>query len=282
MMDGVASPGVPQTPQQQDSRSRLAALRDIALGPDSYGIVFLFLVGDYVFLTVGWTGRLSVIVTAMWLGLTVLLAFRTSEVPHRLMFVVRVAVAVTVVAAVVVAFGGGNRAYGTIVILWSLLVLASPIAIGWRVLHHRRVTTQTVLGALCIYVLIGLVFANFDYGVQLVSGNSFFAQPGQHGPADFAYFSYITMATVGYGDLSPATGLPRTNAVLEALMGQIFLVVLVARLVGMYTPTFRWAHELGREPEGRPGESGEAGGAGTGEVGGTGAADAEESEGRRA
>ena len=87
MMDGVASPGVPQTPQQQDGRSRLAALRDIVLGPDSYGIVFLFLVGDYVFLTVGWTGRLSVIVTAMWLGLTVLLAFRTSEVPHRLMLV---------------------------------------------------------------------------------------------------------------------------------------------------------------------------------------------------
>ena len=52
------------------------------------------------------------------------------------------------------------------------------------------------------------------------------------------------------------TGLPRTNAVLEALMGQIFLVVLVARLVGMYTPTFRWGHELGREPEGRPGDAG--------------------------
>ena len=117
------------------------------------------------------------------------------------------------------ALGGGDRAYGAIVILASLLVLASPIAIGWRILHHTRVTTQTVLGALCIYVLIGLVFANADYGVQLVSGNSFFAQPGHHGPADFAYFSYITMATVGYGDLTPATGLPRTNAVLEALHG---------------------------------------------------------------
>ncbi len=210
---------------------------------------------------------LAIIVTAIWLGLTVLLAFRTSEVPHRLMLVVRVAVAVIVVAAVAVAFGGGNRAYGTIVILWSLLVLASPIAIGWRVLHHRRVTTQTVLGALCIYVLIGLVFANFDYGVQLVSGNSFFAQPGQHGPADFAYFSYITMATVGYGDLSPATGLPRTNAVLEALIGQIFLVVLVARLVGMYTPTFRWGHELGREPEGRLGDAGAGEAEGGGAIG---------------
>ncbi len=275
MMDGVTGPGAPQTPQSpqpEDGRGRLAALWAIALGPDSYGIVFLFLVVDYVFLTVGWTGRLAIIVTAVWLGLTVLLAFRTSEVPHRLMLVVRVAVAVVVVAAVVVAFGGGDRAYGTIVIFWSLLVLASPIAIGWRVLHHKRVTTQTVLGALCIYVLIGLVFANFDYGVQLVSGSSFFAQPGQHGPADFAYFSYITMATVGYGDLSPAIGLPRTNAVLEALMGQIFLVVLVARLVGMYTPTFRWAHELGREPEGGPGGAGgPAESGGTGGTGGTGA-----------
>jgi hypothetical protein len=267
MIDGVASPGAPQTPQPEASVGRLAALRDIVLGPDSYGIVFVFLVVDYVFLTVGWTGGVADIVTAVWLGLTVLLAFRTSEVPHRLMLVVRVAVAVIVVAAVGVALGGGDRAYGTIVILSSLLVLASPIAIGWRVLHHKRVTTQTVLGALCIYILIGLVFANFDYGVQLVSGNSFFAQPGHHGPADFAYFSYITMATVGYGDLSPAVGLPRTNAVLEALMGQIFLVVLVARLVAMYTPTFRWGHELGREPERGSGEAGGSGGTGTGAQG---------------
>ncbi len=228
----------------QMPRTRMQALRDIMLGPDSYGIVFLFLLVDYVFLTVGWSGSAALIVSVVWLGLTVLLAFRTSQVPHRLLLVVRVAVAVTVVAAIGVALGGGDRAYGTIVILASLLVLACPIAIGWRILHHARVTTQTVLGALCIYILIGLVFANADYGVQLVSGHSFFAQPGQHGPADFAYFSYITMATVGYGDLTPATGLPRTNAVLEALVGQIFLVVLVARLVAMYTPSFRWGHEL--------------------------------------
>jgi hypothetical protein len=48
------------------------------------------------------------------------------------------------------------------------------------------------------------------------------------------------MTTVGYGDLTPTTGLPRTSAVLDALTGQIFLVVLVARLVTMYTPTFGW------------------------------------------
>jgi voltage-gated potassium channel len=115
----------------------------------------------------------------------------------------------------------------------------APFAVGWRILHHSRVTTQTVLGALCIHVLIGLVFANADYGIQLVSGSSFFSQPGHGGPADFAYCSSITMSTVGYGDLTPATGLSRTNAVLEALVGQIFRVVLVARLVAMYIPSFR-------------------------------------------
>ena len=72
------------------------------------------------------------------------------------------------------------------------------------------------------------------------------------------------MATVGYGDLTPAIGLPRTNAVLEALMGQIFLVVLVARLVAMYTPSFRWGHEL------HGGAAADAGGAAVSEAGGTG------------
>jgi hypothetical protein len=267
----MASPSLPpdRLSPEPDQRTRRQALRDIVLGPDSYGIVFLFLLVDYVFLTAGWNGAVALIVSAIWLGLTVLLAFRTSEVPHRLMLAVRLAVALTVVAAVGVSLGGGDRASGTVVILVSLLVLASPIAIGWRILHHTRVTSQTVLGALCIYVLIGLVFANADYGVQLVSGNSFFAQSGHHGPADFAYFSYITMATVGYGDLTPAIGLPRTNAVLEALMGQIFLVVLVARLVAMYTPSFRWGHEL------HGGAADDAGGAPVSEAGGTGEGEGE-------
>ena len=261
----MASPSTPAPlSQPPGERSRLQALRDIALGTDSYGILFVFLVVDYVLLTVGWRGSAALIISTGWLGLTMLLAFRTSQIPRRYMMAARVAVALLVVAAVAVALGGGNRAYGTIVILSSILVLASPIAIGRRLLHHDRVTTQTVLGALCIYVLIGLVFANADYGQQLVSGHSFFAQPGQHGPADFAYFSYITMATVGYGDLSPATGLPRSYAVLEALMGQIFLVVLVARLVGMYTPSFRWGHELQENPGPGDGEGGRGGGKGGG------------------
>jgi voltage-gated potassium channel Kch len=98
------------------------------------------------------------------------------------------------------------------------------------------VTAETILGAICAYVLLGLLFAYADLSVQAISSGHFFAQPGVHNEADFVYYSFITITTVGYGDLSPTTGVPRTMAVTEALVGQIFLVVLVARLVSAYIP----------------------------------------------
>jgi hypothetical protein len=247
-----------QLPTVSESRSRWSELRAVAIGPDSYGLVFLLLIGDYVLLTSGWKGSVALIVSAVWLGATVLLAFHTSRVPDRVMNVVRIAVAVVVLGALAAGLAGGDQAAGAVLLVMSALVVASPIAIGWRVAHHATVTAQTILGALSIYVLIGLIFANADYGFQLATGSSFFAQSGHHGPADFGYFSFITMATVGYGDLTPRTGLPRSFAVLEALAGQIFLVVLVARLVTLYTPRHGLRAEL-REREAGAATTGQPG-----------------------
>jgi hypothetical protein len=231
------------SPGASDARSFAARLWAVVLGADSYGLVFLFLIGDYIILSSGWKGSVALVTTSAWLSLTVLLAFRTSRVPRRVMDLIRVAAVVNVLTAISIAIGAGERAAGAALLLTTLLLVASPIAIGWRLVHHQKVTGQTILGALCVYILIGLIFANADYGIQLASGSSFFAQSGHHGPSDFAYFSFITMTTVGYGDLTPSTGLPRTSAVLDALTGQIFLVVLVARLVTLYTPTFGWRGE---------------------------------------
>jgi hypothetical protein len=236
MIDVVMS----SSPGASKPRSFAARVQAVVFGVDSYGLLFLFLIGDYIILTVGWKSSLALVITAAWLSITALLAFRTSRVPRRVMDVIRVAALVNVLTALSIAIGAGQRAAGAALLLSTLLLVASPIAIGWRLVHHQRVTGQTILGALCVYILIGLIFANADYGIQLVSGSSFFVQSGHHGPSDFAYFSFITMTTVGYGDLTPSTGLPRTSAVLDALTGQIFLVVLVARLVTLYTPTFGW------------------------------------------
>ncbi len=231
------------------------ALRVAARAPDSYGLLLLLLVFDYIALNVEWTGDDALIVRAGLYAVTVLLAFHTSRVPTAVQRVAQITVAVTFVVAVGAVVGGSGTADGAEVILISALVVASPCAIGWRISHHQRVTRETIAGAICIYVLIGLIFANFDYGIQLVSGSPFFAQSGHHGLPDFAYFSYITMTTVGYGDLTPSRGLPRTMSVLDALIGQVFLVVLVARLVSLYRP-LGWRSGLEerlREEAGDPG-----------------------------
>jgi hypothetical protein len=115
----------------------------------------------------------------------------------------------------------------------ALVVTATlPITLS-RVLHHRRVTYETVLGALCAYVLIGFVFA-FAYLAVNDFRDSFFAQPGSHTLGEFLYFSFVALTTLGFGDLSPAEGLPQALTVLEALLGSIFLVTLVARLVTLW------------------------------------------------
>jgi hypothetical protein len=223
-------------------------LRAIIRAPDSYGLLFCVLIVDFVVLTIGWSGAGALILRIGWLCVTSVLAFWTSRVPRRIMLTVAVASGLTFVASVIVALEGKMVAGGVIVLLVAALVLTTPIAIAWRTLQHQTVNGETILGALCIYVLIGMMFATLDYGIDLASG-TYFAQPGPHGPPDFVYFSYITMATVGYGDLTPAPGLPRTSSVLEALIGQIFLVVLVARLVAMYSPTFMRRGEILRQQE---------------------------------
>jgi len=217
--------------------SRRTLVRLMAEAPDSYGLLLFLLLIDYVILSIGWTGRWSLIVSTMFIGLTAVLAVHTSKVSGTAFQVVVVSSGVALVASVAAAIADQDRARGVTFVIMAVLVVACPVAVVSRIVHHTRVTVETLLGAICVYVLIGLLFAYMDLAYQLIAGSSYFAQPGNHGSSDFVYFSFITMTTVGYGDLSPATGLPRTLAVLEALSGQIFLVVLVARLVAMYSPT---------------------------------------------
>jgi voltage-gated potassium channel len=96
------------------------------------------------------------------------------------------------------------------------------------------VTAGTILGALCAYVLIGLLFAFVFLAVDDFRDARFFAQAGKHDQGEFLYFSFVALTTLGFGDLSPSVGLPQALTVLEALVGSIFLVTLVARLVTLW------------------------------------------------
>ena len=212
------------------------ALLEVAKAPDSYGLVLVLVLVDYFMLSVDWVRGFPIVAGTTAIALTALLAFHTSRIRGELLKIVRIAAVIAIVAATVSAFTGGNISRGVVFIILALLMAASPFAILSRILRHDRVTQETLLGAISVYLLLGIIFACADFTVQLLSGESFFAQAGHHNAPDFVYYSVITMTTVGYGDLSPAMGFARTMAEAEALTGQIFLVVLVARLVSLYSP----------------------------------------------
>lgn len=151
--------------------------------------------------------------------------------------------AVAVSASLTLAYGAtGNVTLGA----WSfalnaILLFWSVVLVLLRVARQRVVTASTVFGALLAYALLGFAFASVYTAIDLQSSDTIFAQ-GAVQQADYVYFSFVTITTLGFGDLTPSLDIVKRLVVLEALIGQVFLVVLVARLVSLWT---------------RPGDSGE-------------------------
>jgi hypothetical protein len=107
------------------------------------------------------------------------------------------------------------------------------------VLRKGAVTADKIYGALCVYLLIGLTWGFMFLTLEGVQPGSFqFGQARSTGiekdPATLVYFSFVTLSTVGYGDITPLSPPARSFAFMEAIIGQIYLAVLVARLVGLY------------------------------------------------
>ena len=115
---------------------------------------------------------------------------------------------------------------------WVLIATAAPFFVLRRIFRHDRVTGQTIAGAVCVFLLIALAFSYLFGVIDQWSSVPFF---GSDEPTTaFMYFSLVTITTLGYGDLSPVTEVARFASTAEAVIGQIFLVVVVARLVSLF------------------------------------------------
>ena len=111
------------------------------------------------------------------------------------------------------------------------------------VLRNQRVTQERIAAALCVYLLVGFGFSlvyQFIYEIQHVQEATAFALPeslGGEDPqwGDFIFFSFVTMTTLGYGDMVPTNEWARSLAMLQTIFAVFYLAVLIARLVASYT-----------------------------------------------
>jgi len=135
-----------------------------------------------------------------------------------------------VLAAAGLVWTGPNLA-AALGIVSAILTLAIAVVIGLTIVSAGEISRQSITGAICIYLLLGVLFMFFYSAIALIGSGDFFAQ-GTDGTRSLRlYFSYVTLVTLGYGDYTAAGNLGRTLAIVEALIGQLYLVTVVALLV---------------------------------------------------
>lgn len=170
-------------------------------------------------------------VTTIVAGLALIAAVWASRVSGRFFRLITVVVAVTVIGSVVWLLLGENAPTTGDSIVALLLVTGIPIAILAGIRDERTVNVQTVFAAVSLYLLLGLFFAFLISAVGHASSAPYFAQGTDGTLSERVYFSFVTLATLGYGDYTPAGNLGHALAVLEALIGQLYLVTVVAVVV---------------------------------------------------
>jgi hypothetical protein len=199
-----------------------------------YGAVLVLTVAVAVFALVAPEGSTVRTLELFATGATLVVAVLTSRAPRATRRTAGAAVAVAVLGAGIAAAVGSPHAaltFGGCALL--LAVTAGVILAGLvRLVIERGVILQAVFGALAVYVLVGLTFGFVIGAVASGSSTDYFAQGTDASQSTRVYFSFTTLTTTGYGDYTAATRGGHALAVLEMLLGQLYLVTVISILVG--------------------------------------------------
>jgi hypothetical protein len=225
--------------QFQDSDRAARGTRRLARSfhsADSYGLVLLLLVVTYVLATAlsrpwGATVLLLVQIATVWLALRTSQARRGLRMAANGLFVLAAAAAV---AYLVAPSEPDLEPY--VFVAAGVLYLVAPFSIVRHIAYRRAVDQETMLGALATYLFIGMAFAFVYRFLGAAQASAFFGDRGDGTLSQDLFFSFVTLTTTGYGDLVPAGNPGQSLAVLEALLGQLFLVTAVGKVVSVWRP----------------------------------------------
>jgi hypothetical protein len=221
--------------REREARALRRLLRSFR-STESYGLVLLMIIVTYVLatsLSERWGASIVLFVQIA----TVRLALHTSGARRGLLAVANALFVVAAAGAVANLFSEHDSALRSLVfVLSSGLYVVAPVSIVRHIGYRRQVDQETMLGALAAYLLIGMAFAFAYRFVGSVQAGPFFGADGEGTVSQDLFFSFITLTTTGYGNLIPADNPGQSLAVLEALLGQLFLVTAVGKIVTAWRP----------------------------------------------
>jgi hypothetical protein len=221
---------------QQRRRHRSTRLLQTLVSPNSYGLVLLLILVTYV-LSASTATRWTVSLVLFVQIATIWVALQASQAHRRLREVIGGILVVSAAVAILHLFiDPGLAGTGGMAAVSGLLYLAAPVIIIRHLLLRPTVDTQTMLGAVTAYVMIGMSFAFAYHALGTLGPGLFFGPQGDGTLSQGLYFSFTTLTTTGYGNLVPATNPGQSLAVLEMLIGQLFLVTAVAKVVTIWRP----------------------------------------------
>lgn len=122
--------------------------------------------------------------------------------------------------------------YEKLIVIIFLIVIIYHIII--QILDSKKVNANVVFGVITIYILFGLIAGECNLLIYFVDNSAFSGNLDSTDPSDLRYFGYVTMTTLGYGDIAPVSQLARASAVFFSLTGQVYLAVVIALIVGKY------------------------------------------------
>jgi hypothetical protein len=208
--------------------------RGIARRTDSYGFVLVLLaVLIWIFVPFAASQRWATLPTILVFYLTILISMHTSFVRERWLVTVLIVDSLFLVVGVVGTVADDDSIRATANAGFGVLLFATAFVILRRVLGHQTVTSRTLSGAVSAFLFVGLAFAAVAEAIVLWNPEAYTTPNGVENFSAMLYFSFVTIATLGYGDIVPVTPFARALATMEAVMGQIYLVTIVARSVSL-------------------------------------------------
>jgi hypothetical protein len=223
---------------------------------DAFGLVLLLVLLTYVLTSLlgdrGW----DAVVLALTTTATSVVSLTSAHASGR---VVRAAIwisAITVLLTVISAASGTYLWLNVAAAVQVVLLAVAMAAVLGRVVNQAGADSRTILGAISVYTVFGLLFTYLYAFVARVQSTPFFEGHPHARGSDFIFFSYTTLTTTGFGDLVPGGQPGRMISGFEMMIGQIFLVTLVAGLVSLWRPGERFQRRRGGR--GAEGEGSEA------------------------